>query len=95
MLVPEDDAANIALLKRYLTWHPAGQWTQPLRLENGGWEGLPRSCIQAGAQAWQPSSEAMLGPGRGPGWDFRTIPVARDGFLTHPQIVAETFMALA
>jgi len=94
MLLPEDDAQNIALLRRYLTWHPAGQWTEPLRLANGGWEGLPRTCIQAGAQNYRPSSQAMLGPGRGPGWDFRTIPVARDGFLTHPQIVAETFMAL-
>ncbi len=95
MLVPEDDARNIALLKRYLTWHPAAQWTEPLRLEHGGWEGLPRTCIQAGAQSFRPSSEAMLGPGRGPGWDFRTLPVARDGFLTHPDVVAEAFVALA
>jgi pimeloyl-ACP methyl ester carboxylesterase len=95
MLVPREDKANIALLERYLTWHPAGQWTEPLRLGNGGWEGLPRTCIQASAQAYRPSSEAMLGPGRGPGWDFRALPVARNGFMTHPQIVAEAFMALS
>lgn len=94
MLVPEDDEENIALLRRRITWHPAGQWTEPLDLKNGGWEAFPRTCIQAGAQVYSPSSEAMLGPGRGPGWDFITLPVARNGFLTHPQILADCLMTL-
>ena len=89
MLVPKDDVDNIALLKRRLTWHPAGQWTEPLELKNGGWEEFPRTCIEAAGQIFSPSSERMLGPGRGPGWDFVSLDVARDGFLTHPKVLAE------
>ena len=93
MLVPEDDAANIALLRQYITWHPAGQWTQELVLENGGWENLPRTCIHAAGQIYRPSSEAMIGPGRGPGWDFIALDIARDGFLTDPQLLAQTLLS--
>ena len=94
MLVPEDDKANIARLKKYLTWHPAKQWTDELQLKNGGWEGLKRTCIHAVGQTYRRSSEAMVGPGRGPGWNFMELDVARDGFLTDPKRVAEAFDAL-
>ncbi len=89
MLVPKDDFQNIALLKRRLTWHPAGQWTEPLRLQNGGWEAFPRTCIEASGQTYAPSSDAMIGPGRLPGWNFISLDVARNGFMTHPRVLAE------
>ncbi|MEM7688499.1 MAG: alpha/beta fold hydrolase [Pseudomonadota bacterium] len=94
MLVPEEDAASRAKLKRYLTWHPAKQWTDELQLKNGGWEGLKRTCIHAVGQTYRQSSEAMVGPGREPGWNFVELDVARDGFLTDPRRVAEAFAAL-
>lgn len=95
MLVPKDDARSRALLKRYLTWHPAKQWTDELQLNNGGWEGLKRTCIHAVGQTYRRSSEAMVGPGREPGWNFVELDVARDGFLTDPGRVAEAFDALS
>lgn len=95
MLVQEDDAVNIARLKRYLTWHPAKQWTDELRLENGGWAGLARTCIHAVGQAYRPSSEAMVGPGRGKGWNFVELDVARNGFMTDPARLAKALLALA
>ncbi|MEM7701224.1 MAG: alpha/beta fold hydrolase [Pseudomonadota bacterium] len=95
MLVPEEDARSRAKLKRYLTWHPAKQWTDELQLKNGGWEGLKRTCIHAVGQTYRRSSEAMVGPGRGPGWSFVELDVARDGFLTDPQRVVEAFDAIS
>ncbi|MEO0462428.1 MAG: alpha/beta fold hydrolase [Pseudomonadota bacterium] len=94
MLVPKDDARNIALLQHYLTWHPAKQWTDELALENGGWEGLTRTCIHAVGQSYRKSSEAMVGPGREPGWNFVELNVARNGFMTDPLRVARALLAL-
>lgn len=94
MLVPEDDARNIALLKRHLTWHPAKQWTDELQLRNGGWDGLQRTCIHAVGQTYRRSSEAMVGPGREPGWNFLELDVARNGFMTDPERVAQALLAL-
>lgn len=95
MLVPQDDTANIALLRRYLTWHPAKQWTDELQPRNGGWEGLPRTCIHAVGQSYRRSSEAMVGPGRGPGWNFVELDVARNGFMTDPARVADALQTLS
>jgi pimeloyl-ACP methyl ester carboxylesterase len=94
MLVPEADAANIAWLERRLTWHPMKTWLDELTLENGGWEPLARTCIHAAGQVYAPSSEAMIGPGRGPGWNFIELDVARNGFMTDPDTVAACFEAL-
>ena len=95
MLVPEDDAENIAWLRRRLTWHPVRQWTDRLQLENGGWEPHARTCIHCVGQVYNPSSEAMIGPGRGPGWRFIELDTARNGFMTDPDAVTECFLSLA
>ncbi len=67
MIVPHDDVVNIAWLRRRITWHPMLQWTEELVLENGGWSDLPRTCIHCVGQVFAPSSEALVGPGRGLG----------------------------
>lgn len=94
MLVPEEDALNIALLKRKLTWHPAGQWTEPVSFANGGWEDRPRTYIHTTLQTFAPSSPAMWGPGKEAGWQWIDVPTARDGMLTHPKEVAACFASL-
>ena len=94
MLVPEDDVANQALLRQALTWHPAGQWTEPVSFAHGGWEGRPRTYIETTLQSFAPSSQAMWGPGRDAGWNWRQVASARDGMLTHPERVADCFDAL-
>lgn len=95
MLVPEDDAENIAWLHRRLTWHPVRQWTEPLDLKNGGWAAHERTCIHCVGQIYSPSSERMVGPAREPGWNFVELDVARNGFMTHPDAVTECFLSLA
>ncbi|AMS30828.1 hypothetical protein AEM38_05400 [Hyphomonadaceae bacterium UKL13-1] len=94
MLVPEEDFVNVALLKRKLTWHPAGQWTEPVSFANGGWEDRPRTYIHTTLQTFAPSSQAMWGPGREAGWRWIDVPTARDGMLTHPDVVAACFASL-
>jgi pimeloyl-ACP methyl ester carboxylesterase len=94
MLVPETDIANSELLKRRLTWHPSGQWTEPVSFANGGWEDVPRTYIHTTLQTFAPSSQAMWGPGRGQGWRWIDVATARDGMLTHPDIVADCVAGL-
>jgi pimeloyl-ACP methyl ester carboxylesterase len=94
MLVPPEETANTALLRRRLTWHPALQWTEAVSFAHGGWEPLPRTYIHTTAQAFRPSSEAMWGPARGPGWDWTDIATPRGGMLTHPDLVAGVLAAL-
>ena len=94
MVVPENDVDNIAWMRRRLTWHPARQWTDELKLVNGGWAGLPRSCIHCVGQVYRPSSEAMVGPGRGPGWNFIELDAARNAFMTDPEATAECLLGI-
>ena len=95
MLVPPERADLVALLHERVTPHPARAWTDTLVLANGGWEGLPRTCIRAMAQRYSPSSERMWGPARGPGWEMIDLPVTRMGMLTEPEIVAQCFDSFA
>ncbi|MDX2222349.1 MAG: alpha/beta hydrolase [Rhodospirillaceae bacterium] len=96
MLVPADDAANIAWLKRRLTPHPARGWSDMLELRNGGWEGVPRTFLHCVAQVYSPTSPAMVGPARDdPGWDYRAMPWARDAMVTHPNELSEVLDELA
>ena len=37
------------------------------------------------------SSERMVGPARAPGWDFIELDIPRNGMMTHPELVAQTF----
>lgn len=94
MLVPEARADLIALLRRRITPHPMRGWTDTLALENGGWEGLPRTCIRAMAQRFAPSSEKMWSPARLPGWQLIEAPIGRMGMLTEPAITADLLAGL-
>jgi pimeloyl-ACP methyl ester carboxylesterase len=95
MLVPPGEAAIVARLKRLITTHPARQWTDSLRLEHGGWNGLPRSFIHCVGQEYRMTSEAMIGPAREPGWNFIELDIPRDGMLTHPDLVSDALLHIA
>ena len=94
MLVPADDEANKAWLARRITPHPARGWSDMLELENGGWEDVPRTFLHCVGQAYQPTSPAMVGPAKGPGWDYRAMDWSRDAMVTHPQELAELLDSL-
>ncbi|MFT4649850.1 MAG: pimeloyl-ACP methyl ester carboxylesterase [Flavobacteriales bacterium] len=95
MLVSAGYKKQIARLKKLITTHPAKQWTDELALKNGGWEGLPRAFIHCAGQKYKLTSEKMIGPARGPGWNFISLNIPRDGMLTHPKLVASQLITLA
>jgi len=94
MLLPEDHP-KAGWVRSKITTHPAKAWTDILTLENGGWENMSRSFIHCIGQTFAMSSEKMVGPARAPGWKFIELDIARDGMVTHPDIVAEIFLKLA
>jgi pimeloyl-ACP methyl ester carboxylesterase len=95
MLVPPEETEIVARLKRLITTHPAKQWTDELVLEHGGWEGLAPAYVHCVGQKYRMSSDDMVGPARGPGWEFVELDIPRDGMLTHPELVADTLARLA
>lgn len=96
MLVPADDEANTARLKRLLTYHPWNQWNTELVLENGGWQGLPRTYIRCVGQAFMPSTDFMPGPALSdPEWQVIALDVPRNGMMTHPRRVADCLAGLS
>ena len=94
MLVPKD-SPHADRIRRLITTHPAKQWTDELVLKNDGWSGLPRSFIHCVGQTYRMSSEKMVGPAREPGWNFMELDIPRDGMITDPEIVAQTFLDIA
>lgn len=94
MLVPED-SPKVDRIRRLITTHPAKQWTDELQLSNDGWKDLPRSFIHCVGQKYRMSSEKMVGPAREPGWNFIELDIVRDGMITDPDIVAETFLKIS
>jgi len=90
MLVPPEMTAQVARLRGLITTHPAKQWTDELVIENGGWHGLPRAYVHCIGQKYRMSSELMVGPARGPGWEFIELDAPRNAMMTHPELVAET-----
>jgi pimeloyl-ACP methyl ester carboxylesterase len=95
MLLNEGHPELDAIVQRHVTTHPMRGWTDVLSLQNGGWEGLPRSYIRAAAQKHAPSSDAMPGPAKGgAGWQWIDLAVDRLGMLTNPQLFAQTLANL-
>ena len=94
MVVPDSEPELQALLKEKITLHPMRAWSDVLELKNGGWEGLPRTYIHCVGQEYSMTSDFMIGPARDPGWQFIELDIPRGGMLTHPELVAETFVNL-
>lgn len=94
MLLPEDHP-RAEWVRSRLSTHPARAWTDELVLKNGGWDGLPRSFVHCVGQAFAMTSERMIGPARGDGWQFVELDAARNAMVTHPSDVADLLERLA
>jgi len=93
ILMPENHPRADWVRER-ITTHPMKAWTDELVLENGGWQGLPRSYFHAVEQDFAMTSDKMIGPARDEGWDFRELPVTRNGMVTHPKVLADALETL-
>jgi pimeloyl-ACP methyl ester carboxylesterase len=95
MMVPKEDVANQAWLKRHITLHPARGWTDPVSFANGGYEGLPKTIVRCTAQVYSPSSRGMAGPaltespktasGAPDPWNVVELAASRTAMVTHPR----------
>jgi pimeloyl-ACP methyl ester carboxylesterase len=88
MLLPEDHP-KAEWVRERLSTHPAKAWTDELVLKNGGWDGLPRSFVHCVGQDFAITSERMIGPARGEGWEFVELDAPRNAMVTHPAEVAD------
>jgi pimeloyl-ACP methyl ester carboxylesterase len=105
MMVPKEDVANQAWLKRHITPHPARGWTDPVSFANGGYEGLPKTIVRCTAQVYSPSSRGMAGPalteapktasGAPDPWNVVELAASRCAMVTHPQETAALLANIA
>ncbi len=93
MLLSDEYPEQRARLKKLITYHPFKQWSTELVLENGGYQGLPKTYIKCAGQKYKPSSDWMPGPAKdNPDWNWIELDIPRNGMMTHPDIVAEHFL---
>jgi pimeloyl-ACP methyl ester carboxylesterase len=98
--VPESNVEATAWLKRRLTPHPLASWLEPIRLVNGGAEGLARTyilCTQPVLpQSSFPVHAARIKAGEaGAGWRYREIATGHDAMVTAPDAVAALLLEAA
>ena len=94
MLLPAD-SLHAPRVKRLVTDQPMRSWTDVVELKNGGWLDVSRAYILCAGQKVEPTTEWMFGPAKGKSWDFTELDIPRDGMVTHPALVADTFLKLA
>lgn len=83
--IPDDLPEIRAWVKRRVTPHPVGTQTTPIRLSNGGSDGLPRTYILcAGAPGKTPFMVLADRLREAPGWTFRELGTTHDAMVTMP-----------
>ncbi len=96
MLVSDEYPELRRQLRERIRPHPWKQWSTPLVLENGGYDGLPKTYVRCAGQKHSPSSDWMPGPAKNnPDWNWIDLPVSRMGMMTHPDEVTEMLLDIA
>lgn len=94
--VPDSETTESQWLSRRLTPHPAGCFTQPLALKNGGFSPLPRTyidCIRPSVYgAEDPFAQAARSE---PGWTVQTIDSGHESMITAPDALARLLLDIA
>jgi len=91
------DTVNIEWLNRRLTPHPLQTLTEPIRLTNGGSDGMHRSFVLATPieQLQKFAAEGTLKIKADPSWRFREFLVGHDAMITAPDETAELIHEIA
>lgn len=88
--VPEDRPELYQWVKRRITLHPVNTQIQPIRLKNGGSDGLPRTYIVcAGSPGETPFKATAKRLSGDAGWRFRELATGHDAMVTMPTETAE------
>ena len=83
-----------AWLRRRLTPHPLKTWLDPIRITNGGSDGLRRAyvhCVDPVLSASFGAHHARLSGD--PSWTTTTLPTGHDAMITRPELVADLLLA--
>ena len=95
--IPPDPPEVLAWVDRRLTPHPLKSWLDPVRLENGGEEGVPRTFIRC-TNPEMPYSGIRDNAGfakEHPDWRYEELETGHDAMVTEPQACADLFLAAA
>ena len=97
MGIDPDDTANIDWLNRRLTPHPLQTLTEPIRLANGGSDGMHRTFVLATPieQLQKFAAEGTLKIKADPSWRFREFLVGHDAMITAPNETADLIHEIA
>lgn len=94
--IPEHMTEKHAWVKRRVTPHPVATQTTPVRLMNGGSDGLPRTYILCtgapGRTPFMVLSERLRDL---PGWTYRELETTHDAMVTMPAETAALFIEAA
>jgi pimeloyl-ACP methyl ester carboxylesterase len=94
--IPDDRPEQYDWVKRRITTHPVKTLVSPMRLENAGSDGLPRTYIlctdRPDRTAFMVLAERLK---HAPGWTSRELPTGHDAMVTMPEETAALLMEAA
>ena len=95
--IPPDPPEVLAWVNRRLTPHPLKSWLEPLRLKNGGEEGVPRTFIRCTDPEMPYSGirDHARFASNHPDWRYEELATGHDAMVTAPQACARLFLEAA
>ena len=93
--IPEDPPEPYRWVERRITLHPVNSQIQPIRLENGGSSGLPRTYIVCAGSPGETQFMIFAKSLRTEdGWRLRELATGHDAMVTMPGETAELLMEI-
>ncbi len=94
--IPTDPPEPYRWVERRITPHPVRTQIEPIRLENGGSDGLPRTYILcAGSEGPAPFKVLAKRIRNDPTWRYRELPTGHDAMVTMPEETAALLIEAA
>lgn len=95
--IPETMTEELAWVRRRVTPHLVGTWTQAFSFENGGSDDLPRTFIYCSDKpALTPAQETRLQNFKDdPSWNYEELPCGHDSMVILPTETAQLFVEIA
>ena len=93
--IPESETELYNWVARRITPHPIGSMMEPVRLENGGSDGLKRTYILCtGISGRSPFMDQADGLRDDPTWRVLELPTGHDAMVTMPEELTRLFLEL-
>ncbi len=94
--IPEDKPEQYDWVKRRITRHPVRAQVSPMKLENGGSDGIPRTYILCTERPERTAFMVLAERFKGAtGWTSRELPTGHDAMVTMPEETAALLMEAA